>query len=94
MLGSLYPGEDRRQGLCRRLVAGSRPVTPQQLLDFEARHPERTRSKETAIRAELGMKPALYFVLLARAAESPEGMAYDPIAAARVRARNAAARAA
>lgn len=62
-------------------------MTPQQLLDFEARHPERTRSKETAIRAELGMKPARYFQLLARAAESREGIAHDPITAARVRAR-------
>jgi hypothetical protein len=66
-------------------------MTPAQLLDFEARHPERTRSKEQVIRRELGLPPARYFVLLARAAESREGIAHDPITAARVRARNAAA---
>lgn len=59
-------------------------MTPAQLLDFEARHPERTRSKESAIRRELGISPARYWVLLHRAAQSLEGWEHDPITAKRV----------
>jgi len=61
-------------------------MTPQQLLDFEATHPHADGWKEMAIIRELGIKPARYYVLLSRAAESVEGIAHDPITARRVRA--------
>lgn len=62
-------------------------MTPQRLLDFEATHPRHTPAKEQRIRDELGITEVRYYVLLARAAESMEGIAYDPITARRVRER-------
>lgn len=65
------------------------PTVPQ-LLDFAHRHPNIRGGVEDAIRAELGVTPARYCVLLERAAASMEGQAYDPVTAHRVlRARKA-----
>lgn len=61
--------------------------THQQLLTFEATHPRHTWVKDEAIRRELGITPARYYVLLGRAAESVEGIAHDPVTARRVRER-------
>lgn len=63
------------------------PMTPEQLLDFEAAHPRHDGAKEEAIRA-LGLTPARYYVLLHRAASSRDGVAHDPITARRVRERS------
>lgn len=60
-------------------------VTPADLLAFEARHPILTPDKGERIRRELGITPTRYFVLLARAAASAEGIAADPLTARRVR---------
>ena len=57
------------------------------LLAFELAHPHHDGTKEETIRAELGLTPARYYVLLGRAARSLEGMAVDPITARRVRER-------
>ena len=59
-------------------------MTPQQLLDFEAAHPAHTAAKEQAIRDQLGIDEVRYYVLLARAAESIDGIAHDPITARKV----------
>jgi len=61
------------------------PMTPAELLAFEARNPSWRGNKETRIRNELGMTPARYITLLLRAAESVEGMIADPLTARRVR---------
>lgn len=53
--------------------------TVAQLLDFEASAPAHSGHKEEAIRRELKLKPARYYLLLHRAATSPEGLAHDPI---------------
>lgn len=58
------------------------PTVPQ-LLDFAHRHPNIRGTVEERIRAELGVTPARYCVLLERAA-SMEGQAYDPVTAHRV----------
>lgn len=71
-------------------------MTPADILAFEAAHPTHTPSKEERIRRELGITPTRYVVLLARAADSPEGLAADPLTSRIVReraARRAAARA-
>lgn len=60
-------------------------MTPQQLLDFEAAHPAHTATKEQLIRATFDITEVRYYVLLARAADSMEGIAHDPITARRVR---------
>ena len=60
-------------------------MTPQELLDFEAAHPKHTGAKEQAISDTFGINEVRYYVLLARAAESMEGIAHDPITARRVR---------
>lgn len=60
-------------------------MTPQELLDFEAAHPEHSGAKENAIRDQFGIDEVRYYVLLARAADSMEGIAHDPITARRVR---------
>ena len=60
-------------------------MTPQELLDFEAAHPGHSAAKEQAIRDELGITEVRYYVLLARAAESIDGIAHDPITARKVR---------
>ena len=64
-------------------------MTPQQLLDFEAKHPGHSSAKEEAIRETFDINEVRYYVLLARAAESLEGIAHDPITARRVRERTA-----
>lgn len=60
-------------------------MTPHELLDFEAAHPTHTPAKENAIRERFDINEVRYYVLLARAAESMEGIAHDPITARRVR---------
>lgn len=62
-------------------------MLPETLLAFERAHPRHDGTKEENIRAELGVTPARYYVLLVRAARSLEGMAADPITARRVRER-------
>jgi len=59
-------------------------VTSGELLDFERAWPRHSSAKENAIIDELGMKPARYYQLLARAARSREGQAHDPFTAKRV----------
>lgn len=61
-----------------------------ELLDFEAAHPERIGRKESRIIDELGIKPARYYQLLHRAADSAVGIAHDPITSRRIRARRSA----
>lgn len=71
----------------------SRPAaepTVEQLLDFEATTPDHSGWKDEAIRVELGLKPARYYVLLHRAATSPRGIAHDPLTSRRVRQRRTA----
>ncbi|MFJ4997091.1 DUF3263 domain-containing protein [Microbacterium sp. NPDC088619] len=63
------------------------PMTPAQLLDFERRHPHATPDKHARIRHELGISEIRYYVLLARAAESVDGIAADPFTARVVRER-------
>lgn len=58
--------------------------TTAELLDFAHRHPNIRGNVEERIRAELGVTPARYCVLLHRAAASLEGQAHDPITAHRV----------
>ena len=60
------------------------PMSPADLLDFEARWPKHSGRKETAIIRELGLDPARFYVELWRAAASLEGQAHDPITAHRV----------
>jgi len=60
-------------------------MTPAQLLAFEAAHPAWNGTKKDAIRAELGMTPVKYALLLTRAACTTEGIAADPITARRTR---------
>jgi hypothetical protein len=57
---------------------------PSSILDFERTHPRHSGVKEEAIRRELGLTPARYYVLLHRAAASLPGQAHDPITAHRV----------
>ena len=64
---------------------------PAALLDFERTHPRHSGRKEEAIRRDLGITPARYYVLLARVAESGVGMAADPMTARRVRQRGSRA---
>lgn len=60
-------------------------MLPEILLAFERAHPRHTGTKEETIRAELGLTPARYYVLLGRAARSLGGMKSDAITARRVR---------
>lgn len=62
-------------------------MLPGSLLAFERAHPRHDGTKEEAIRAELGLTPARYYVLLGRTARSLEGIAADAITARRVRER-------
>lgn len=64
-------------------------MPPDTLLAFERSWPQHSGYKETAIRRELGITPARYYVLLHRAARSRAGIVADPIAARRVRERAA-----
>lgn len=63
------------------------PMTPSDLLAFEAAYPAHTPTKSHAIQHELGMHPARYYQLLNRAAAAADGIAADPITARRVRER-------
>jgi len=60
-------------------------MLPETLLAFERAHPRHDGTKEEAIRGELGITPARYYVLLGRAARSVEGMRADAITARQVR---------
>lgn len=62
-------------------------MTPDQLLDFERRHPSATPEKHSRIRREHGISEIRYYALLARAAESVEGIKADPFTARMVRER-------
>ena len=62
-------------------------MLPETLLAFEARWPRHNGTKDLTIRAELGITPARYYMLLNRAAKTVEGIAADPITARRVRER-------
>ncbi|WP_282847230.1 DUF3263 domain-containing protein [Microbacterium oxydans] len=62
-------------------------MTPTDLLAFEAQHPRHTPTKTSRIRHELGITEVRYYVLLARAARSVEGIAADPMTARMVRQR-------
>lgn len=59
------------------------PTVPD-LLDFERRHEKHTSRKEVLILDELGIKPARYYQLLLRAAQSLEGWAEDPMLCDRI----------
>lgn len=63
-------------------------MPPETLLAFESAWPRHTGTKDLAIRAELGITPARFYQLLARAAKTAEGIAADPITARRVRERS------
>ncbi len=65
------------------------PVTPANILAFEAAHPSFSPQKQELIRRELGITPTRYVVLLNRAACSREGIAADPVTSRRVRDRAA-----
>lgn len=56
-------------------------------LAFERRHPQHAPAKAARIRQELGITEVRYYVLLARAARSAEGIAADPVTARMVRQR-------
>jgi hypothetical protein len=60
-----------------------------ELLDFERAWPRHSGAKDNAIRDQLGMTPARYYVLLHRAAVTLDGMAHDPQMARIVRERAA-----
>lgn len=62
-------------------------MTPADLLAFEAQHPQQTPEKTSRIRHELGITEVRYYVLLARAARSAEGIAAHPMTARMVRER-------
>ncbi len=60
-------------------------MTPAQLLTFEAQHPHHTPDKTACIRRQLGISEIRYYVLLARAARTIDGIKADPVTARRVR---------
>lgn len=62
-------------------------MTPTQLLAFERQHPHHTPTKTEMIRRQLRISEVRYYVLLARAARSVEGIAADPVTARIVRER-------
>ncbi|WP_194239274.1 DUF3263 domain-containing protein [Microbacterium sp. CBA3102] len=62
-------------------------MTPTELLAFEAQHPQQTPEKTSRIRHQLGITEVRYYVLLARAARSVEGITADPVTARMVRER-------
>ncbi|OYC97195.1 DUF3263 domain-containing protein [Microbacterium sp. Yaish 1] len=65
--------------------------TTAELLDFEAAHPTWTGKKEELCISELGLRPARYYVLLHRAAQTREALEHDPITTHRILRRLAAA---
>lgn len=62
-------------------------MTPAHLLAFEAQHSRHTPTKTQRIRHELGISEVRYYVLLARAAQSAEGVAAHPATARMIRER-------
>lgn len=62
-------------------------MTHADILAFEAQHPSHTPAKTARIRHELGISEVRYYVLLARAARSAEGIAADPTTARMIRER-------
>lgn len=65
-------------------------VSTQQLLDFEAAHPAWSGVKDDLIVSELGLRPARYYILLWRAAQTREAVEHDPITTHRILRRHAA----
>ncbi|MFT4280817.1 DUF3263 domain-containing protein [Microbacterium sp.] len=55
------------------------------ILDFEARWPRHSASKEEAIRLELTMAPARYYQLLGRLVDDRDALAHDPLLLHRLR---------
>jgi hypothetical protein len=62
------------------------------ILDLERTWWQLHRSKEEAIRGELGMSPSGYYRLLQQVVASPAAMAYDPLVVRRTRRARAARR--
>lgn len=60
-------------------------MTPTDLLEFESCWPIDSPAKREAIRRHLGITEVRYTVLLARAADSVEGIAANPVTARMVR---------
>ncbi|KZE91598.1 DUF3263 domain-containing protein [Microbacterium sp. TNHR37B] len=55
------------------------------ILDFEARWPRHSASKEEAIRSELAVTPARYYQLLGRLVDDRDALAHDPLLLHRLR---------
>jgi hypothetical protein len=55
------------------------------VLRFERSSPRRGRSKERAIRQDLGITPTRYHQLLVGAIDRPEALAFDPMLVRRLR---------
>jgi len=53
--------------------------TVTEMLDFEARWPRSSSSKEEAIRAQMGMPPARFYQLLGRAIDTLEAERERPL---------------
>lgn len=66
-------------------------LSPTELIDFEARCPKHTSSKELAIMDDLHLRPARYYQLLHAVARSEAGMQHDALTCRRIRDRLAAA---
>lgn len=60
-------------------------ATDEQLLAFEARHPQHTGRKETCVRDELHITPARYYQLLGRLIWTEEALQIDPMLTNRLR---------
>ncbi|GAA5152580.1 hypothetical protein GCM10025768_20770 [Microbacterium pseudoresistens] len=57
------------------------------ILDFEARRPQHGGAKEEAIRNELALTPARYYLLLDRIIDDGAALAHDPLLVQRLRRR-------
>lgn len=57
------------------------------ILDFEARRPRHDGAKEEAIREELELSPARYYLLLDRLIDGEPALAHDPLLVQRLRRR-------
>jgi len=55
------------------------------ILDLEARMPRHGGAKEEAIRGELSLTPARYYLLLDRLLDAEAALAYDPLLVRRLR---------
>lgn len=66
-----------------------RPLTPveERVLAFERHSWASSAGKEEAIRAQFGMSPTRYYLLLSGLVESPEAIARDPLLVQRLRRR-------